>query len=66
MEVYGYSFLMIFPVVLILLVGLVLYMALTPSEVQAQLKAEPTFNAYNSVMALAPLGCPDDTIVPLM
>ena len=33
-------------------------MALTPSEVQAQLKAEPTFNAYNSVMALAPLGCP--------
>lgn len=58
MEVYGYSFLMIFPVVLILLVGWVLYMALTPSEVQAQLKAEPTFNAYNSVMALAPLGCP--------
>lgn len=33
-------------------------MALTPSEVQAQIKAEPTFNAYNSVMALAPLGCP--------
>jgi len=58
MEIYGYSFLMIFPVVLILLVGWVLYMALTPSEVQAQLKAEPTFNAYNSVMALAPLGCP--------
>uniref|UniRef100_A0A6C0CGK9 phosphoinositide phospholipase C n=1 Tax=viral metagenome TaxID=1070528 RepID=A0A6C0CGK9_9ZZZZ len=58
MEVYGYSFLMIFPIVLILLVGLVLYMALTPSEVQAQIKAEPTFNAYNSVMALAPLGCP--------
>ena len=58
MEVYGYSFLMIFPVVLILLVGWVLYMALTPSEVQAQIKAEPTFNAYNSVMALAPLGCP--------
>jgi Phosphatidylinositol-specific phospholipase C, X domain len=58
MEIYGYSFLMIFPVVLILLVGWVLYMALTPSEVQAQLKAEPTFGAYNSVMALAPLGCP--------
>lgn len=58
MEVYGYSFLMIFPVVLILLVGWVLYMALTPSDVQAQLKAEPTFSAYNSVMALAPLGCP--------
>lgn len=58
MEIYGYSFLMIFPIVLILLVGWVLYMALTPSEVQAQLKAEPTFNAYNSVMALAPLGCP--------
>jgi hypothetical protein len=49
---------MIFPVVLILLVLWVLYLALTPSEVQAQLTAEPTFNAYNSVMALAPLGCP--------
>ena len=58
MEVYGFSFVMIFPVILILLVGLLLYMALTPSEIQAQLKAEPTFNAYNSVMALAPLGCP--------
>jgi len=41
-----------------MVIGFVVYLVLTPSEVQAQAKAEPTFNAYSSVMSLAPLGCP--------
>jgi hypothetical protein len=35
-----------------------LYLAITPSEVQAQNTAGPTFAAYNAVTALSPLGCP--------
>ena len=58
MEAYGYSFVSVFPIILIALVLFALYVALTPSDVQAQAKAEPTFNAYNTVTSLAPLGCP--------
>lgn len=58
MDTYGFALVMIIPVLLILTVAWIIYLIMTPSEVQAQAKAEPTFNAYNSVMALAPLGCP--------
>ena len=58
MEVYGYSLVAVVPIIFISLIFFALYVMLTPSEAQAQAKAEPTFNAYNNVMALAPLGCP--------
>lgn len=58
MESYGFGLVMIIPALLLMAIGFVLYLVLTPSEVQAQVTAEPTFNAYNSVMALSPLGCP--------
>lgn len=55
---YGFALILVVPVLLLMLIGFVIYLVITPSEVQAQATAEPTFNAYNSVMALAPLGCP--------
>lgn len=58
MDTYGFALVLVIPVLLIMTVGFIIYLILTPSEVQAQAKAEPTFNAYNSVMSLAPLGCP--------
>ena len=58
MEGYGFALVLVIPVLLLLLVGFVFYVVVTPSEAKAQAVAEPTFNAYNSVMALAPLGCP--------
>ena len=55
---YGFALILVVPVLLLMLIAFVVYLIITPSEVQAQATAEPTFNAYNSVMALAPLGCP--------
>jgi hypothetical protein len=49
---------MVIPVLVLMAIAFIIYLVITPSEVQAQATAEPTFNAYNSVMALAPLGCP--------
>jgi Phosphatidylinositol-specific phospholipase C, X domain len=58
MESYGFALVMVIPVLVLMAIAFVIYLVITPSEVQAQATAEPTFNAYNSVMALAPLGCP--------
>lgn len=35
-----------------------LYKSLTPSKIQALVKAKPTFGTYPGVMKVAPLGCP--------
>lgn len=43
---------------LIIWLGYTLYKMFTPTEVQALLKAKPTFQTYESVTKLAPLGCP--------
>ena len=44
--------------VLIIGVAYLLFWSLTPSRIQAELKAKPKFKAYEEVTQLAPLGCP--------
>lgn len=44
--------------ILIIAVGYLLFWSLTPSRIQAELKARPKFKAYEEVTQLAPLGCP--------
>jgi hypothetical protein len=39
-------------------IGYLLFWSLTPSRVQAKVKAAPKFKAYEQVTKLAPLGCP--------
>jgi hypothetical protein len=58
MEAYGFSLILVVPILIVMLIGFTIYVMLTPSELQAQVKAEPTFDAYSAVTALAPLGCP--------
>jgi hypothetical protein len=43
---------------LIIGIGLALYYGLTPSKMQALLKAKPVFATYPKVTRVAPLGCP--------
>lgn len=44
--------------ILIGLIGYFLYKSLTPSSIQALVKAKPTFATYEKVTKVAPLGCP--------
>lgn len=39
-------------------IGYLLFWSLTPSRVQAKVKAAPKFKAYEQVTKLAPIGCP--------
>jgi hypothetical protein len=44
--------------ILVIAIGYLIFWSLTPSRIQAQLKAAPKFKAYEEVTKLAPLGCP--------
>uniref|UniRef100_A0A6C0AIW2 phosphoinositide phospholipase C n=1 Tax=viral metagenome TaxID=1070528 RepID=A0A6C0AIW2_9ZZZZ len=58
MDWYQYSGTVLAAAIVLGLIGYALYHLLTPSDIQASVAAESTFNAYQTVMKLAPLGCP--------
>lgn len=45
-------------VVLVIGIAFALYYSLTPSKIQAALKAKPIFATYSKVSKIAPIGCP--------
>lgn len=60
MEAYDTSAWMQYGGLALLIIGVayLLFWSLTPSRMQAELKAKPKFKAYEEVTKLAPLGCP--------